>query len=61
MPATFGAVIAVIFLSAISLLGVVAVALVAFVETGRREDPAARLGPPRSLATSAGVLRPSCS
>jgi hypothetical protein len=51
----------VIFLSAISLLGVVAVALVAFVETGRREDPAARLGPPRSLATSAGVLRPSCS
>ena len=49
MPSTFGAVIAVIFLSAISLLAVVAVALAAFVETGRREDRAARLGPPDHL------------
>jgi hypothetical protein len=46
MPATLGAAIAVIFLSAIGLLAVVAVALAAFAETTRREGRAARLGSP---------------
>jgi len=57
MSATFGAANVVIFLSAISLLAVVAVALAAFVETSRREG---RAGPRarRSLATSTDILGP---
>jgi hypothetical protein len=37
MPAALGAAIAVIFMSAISLLAVAAIALAAFVDTSRRE------------------------
>ena len=42
MPATFDAGIAVITLSAIGLMAVIAFALAAFVWTGRTEDRAAR-------------------
>ena len=42
MPATLGAAISVIFLSAISLLAMVAIAIAALVGTSRRED---RLSP----------------
>ncbi len=62
MPATFDAVVAVIFLSAISLLAVVAVALAAFVETGSREDRAAAYSPQITCdvgAHSKAVVSPS--
>jgi hypothetical protein len=59
MPAPFDAASAVIFLSALGLLAVVAIALAAYVATGRSERPAVRPGARGSSAASVGILRPS--